>query len=189
MQVLREDLVKKWTPILEHTSMPEIKDNYRKQVTAVLLENQEKALREEKQILSEASPTNSSGSYADTNGVAKFDPVLISLVRRAAPQLIAYDIAGVQPMTQPTGLVFAMRSRYGNQGGTEAFYNEADTERSGADMGTDTNQTGLSGSNWISSVTTGRGMSNAQAEGGHTSSAATSGDAGPGSTTFNEMAF
>ena len=189
MQVLREDLVKKWTPILEHTSMPEIKDSYRKQVTAVLLENQEKALREEKQILAEASPSNSVGSYADTNGVAKFDPVLISLVRRAAPQLIAYDIAGVQPMTQPTGLVFAMRSRYGSQGGTEAFYNEADTERSGADMGTDTNQTGLSGSNWISSVTTGRGMSNAQAEGGHTSSAATSSDAGPGSTTFNEMAF
>lgn len=189
MQVLREDLVKKWSPILEHTDLPEIKDSYRKQVTAVLLENQEKALREEKEILNEASPGNSVGSYGDTNGIAKFDPVLISLVRRSAPQLIAYDVAGVQPMTQPTGLIFAMRSRYGSQSGTEALYNEANTEFAGADMGTDTNQSAISGSNWISSVSTARGMSNAQAEGGHTSSAATSGDAGPGSSTFNEMAF
>jgi len=189
MQALREDLVKKWQPILEHDSLPEIKDAYRREVTAVLLENQEKALREEKAALFEASPANAAGSYADTNGLAKFDPVLISLVRRSAPQMIAYDVCGVQPMTQPTGLIFAMRSRYKTQGGAEALYNEANTEFSAADMGTDTNQSTLSGSNWFNSVNRATGMSNAQAEGGHTSSDATSSDPGPGSTTFNEMAF
>jgi hypothetical protein len=188
MQVLREDLVKKWQPILEHESLPGIKDQYRKEVTAVLLENQEKALREEKHALFE-SPTNASGSYPDTNGLSKFDPVLISLVRRSAPQMIAYDICGVQPMTQPTGLIFAMRSRYKTMGGAEALYNEADTEFSAQDLGTNVNQSTLSGSNWFNSVNRGTGMTNAQAEGGHTSSQATADDAGPGSTTFNEMAF
>jgi hypothetical protein len=192
MQMMREDLLKKWQPILEHDTLPEIKDQYRKEVTAVLLENQEKALSEEKQALFEASPANAAGSYADTNGVAKFDPVLISLVRRSAPQMIAYDVCGVQPMTQPTGLIFAMRSRYGSQSGTEALYNEANTEFAGKDLGANTNQTDISGSNWFNTVNRAEGMTNAQAEGGHTSSstgASPASDPGPGSTTFNEMAF
>ena len=193
MTMLREDLVKKWSPILENEALPEIKDNYRKEVTAVLLENQEKALQEERAALFEAVPTmanyNGSSTNPDTGGVAKYDPILINLVRRSAPQMIAYDLCGVQPMTGPTGLVFAMKSRYGSQGGTEAFYNEANTEHSGGDLGTDTNQTGISGSNWFNTVNRGQGMTTQQAEGGHTASAATSSDPGPGSSTFNEMAF
>lgn len=189
MQMLREDLVKKWNPILEHTSLPEIKDQYRREVTAVLLENQEKALREEKTALFENTPTNAAGAYPDVGGLSKFDPVLISLVRRSAPQMIAYDICGVQPMTQPTGLIFAMRSRFKNMNGTEAFYNEADTEFSAADLGENVNQSELSGSNWFNSVNRGTGQSNAQVEGGHQSSQDTQNDTGPGTGTFNEMAF
>ena len=100
----RQQLMEKWAPILNHESAPAIKDNYRKEVTAVLLENQEREMRKQQEALFETAPTNAVGSYGDTGGMAKFDPVLISLVRRAMPQLIAYDIAGVQPMTQPTGL-------------------------------------------------------------------------------------
>ena len=122
---LSEDVQKKWAPVIEHADLPEIKDAHKRGVTAVLLENTERALRESGQMggqfLTEA-PTNATGSAVDN-----FDPVLISLVRRAMPNLIAYDIAGVQPMTGPTGLIFAMRARYSTQGGTEAFYNEADT--------------------------------------------------------------
>jgi hypothetical protein len=111
---IRQDLVKKWAPILESESCSPIKDNYRKEVTAVLLENQEREIRRGHEAmgeLNETAPTNAVGSYGDTGGFAKFDPVLISLVRRAMPQMIAYDVAGVQPMTQPTGLIFAMKSR------------------------------------------------------------------------------
>jgi len=111
-----------------------IKNNYIKEVTAVLLENQERELRRGHEAmgeLNETAPTNAVGSYPDTGGMAKFDPVLISLVRRAMPQLIAYDVAGVQPMTQPTGLIFAMKSRYSTMGGTEALFNEADSDFSG----------------------------------------------------------
>jgi len=194
--MLREDLVKKWAPILEHESAPEIKDQYRKEVTAVLLENQEKALREERSALFETAPTmsnyNGSSTNPDTGGVAKYDPILINLVRRAAPQMIAYDICGVQPMTGPTGLIFAMKSRYSTQGGTEALYNEADAEFSGGDLGANTNESTISGSNWFSSVNAPGGMTTAQAEGGYTSSqtgASPASDPGPGSTTFNQMAF
>lgn len=119
----------KWAPILEHSELPEIQDNYRKSVTAVLLENQEKALREERAqagFLAE-TPANATGAGVDT-----WDPVLISLVRRSMPNLIAYDIAGVQPMSGPTGLIFAMKSRYTSQSGAEALFNEADTDFSGA---------------------------------------------------------
>jgi len=150
----RKDLLKKWAPILEHEGSAPIKDQYRKEVTAILLENQEREqLKYNEQVgaLNEAAPTNSVGSYPDTGGIAKFDPVLISLVRRAMPQLIAYDVAGVQPMTQPTGLIFAMKSRYSTQGGTEALFNEADTDFSGTGThsgtavfgGADTNGTGM----------------------------------------------
>ena len=111
----RQDLVKKWAPILEHESLPVIKDNYRKEVTAILLENQEREMQKGAEALFEAAPANSGGSGiamggagSSTGTVAGFDPVLIALVRRAMPQMIAYDIAGVQPMTQPTGLIFAM---------------------------------------------------------------------------------
>jgi len=192
--MLREDLVKKWAPVLEHETMDPIKDQYRKEVTAVLLENQQKSLSEERAALFEAVPTNAnyngSTTNPDTGGVAKYDPILISLVRRAAPQMIAYDVCGVQPMTGPTGLVFAMKARYGTQGGTEAGYNEANAEFSGGDLGTDTNQTAISGSNWFSTANAPGGMTTQQAEGGHSASSSVAPAAvGPGSSTFNEMAF
>ena len=138
-----QNLIEKWSPVLDHESAPSIDDHYRKAVTARLLENQEVALREEKQKNSfgqiDEAAANVTGS-----GIDNFDPVLISLVRRAMPNLIAYDIAGVQPMSGPTGLIFAMKSRYSTQGGTEALFDEADTDFSG----TGTHQadpTGLAG--------------------------------------------
>ena len=123
---LSETHEKKWQPVLEHPDLPEIKDSYRRAVTSVILENQERAAKEDQAYLSEAAPTNATGS-----NISNWDPILISLVRRAMPNLIAYDIAGVQPMTGPTGLIFAMRSRYTNQTGAEAFFDEADTDFSG----------------------------------------------------------
>lgn len=125
---MEKDLVQKWSAVLDAEGAAPITDVYRRKVTAVLLENQEKANQETRQALFEGSEV---GSYADSNGVAKYDPVLISLVRRTMPQLIAYDVCGVQPMTQPTGLIFAMKAKYGAQNGTEAFYNEADSTHSG----------------------------------------------------------
>ena len=138
-----EYLQEKWAPILDYDGLDKIQDPHRRSVTAILLENQEKELREERSFLSEA-PTNStaSGSAAGFSAdaaaggpTAGFDPVLISLIRRAMPNLVAYDLAGVQPMNGPTGLIFAMRSRYENQSGTEALFNEADTAFSGQDSG------------------------------------------------------
>lgn len=135
---LNEEIQNKWKPVLEHPDLEQIKDPHKRAVTAQILENTEKALREAayqapgSQRLFEANnPTNAMGASSSTAGdgaVDIFDPVLISLVRRAMPNLIAYDICGVQPMTGPTGLIFAMRSRYTNQSGDEAFYNEANTE-------------------------------------------------------------
>ena len=151
-----EHLQEKWAPVLEHDGLDSIKDNYRKAVTAVLLENQESFLKEEAGILNEAAPTMSAGTGGFSGGstatgpVAGFDPVLISLIRRSMPKLIAYDIAGVQPMTGPTGLIFAMRSRYGTtRTGTsnEAFYNEADTEFSAENAASDLGRTAQAGSN------------------------------------------
>ncbi len=169
-----QSLVKKWSPILEHAELPKIQDRQRMQDTAVLLENQERANREERQALMEDAHSNAAGAMPDTGGVAKYDPVLISLVRRAAPAMIAYDIAGVQPMTQPTGLIFAMKSKYGSQGGTEALFNEADTDFSG--KGTHAGEPGAAGS------TTGTGMSTAEGE------TLGSLNGTPGAT-FNQMAF
>ena len=145
-----ETLQEKWKPLLNHEGCDEIKDPHRRAVTAVLLENQEKFLREqtafnESGMLNE-QPTMNTNSGANagfsagataTGPVAGFDPVLISLIRRSMPNLVAYDLAGVQPMSGPTGLIFAMRSRYNTQSGDEAFYNEADTGFSGSDAGFD----------------------------------------------------
>jgi len=128
-----EQLQKKWAPILEAKDAPSFKDNYRKAITAVLLENQEKALREENAQASFLNENNTIG--AGTGAVKTWDPVLISLVRRAMPNIVAYDIAGVQPMTMPTGLIFAMRSQYQNAAGTnaaEALFNKPDTTFSGS---------------------------------------------------------
>ena len=123
---LSETHEKKWQPVLEHADLPKIGDSYKRAVTATILENQERAMKEDQAFLSEAAPTNSTGA-----SISNWDPILISLVRRAMPNLIAYDIAGVQPMTGPTGLIFAMRSRYNAQNGTEALFDEADSDFSG----------------------------------------------------------
>jgi hypothetical protein len=189
----RPELLKKWNPILEHSAMPEIKDKYRREVTAVLLENQENDMRTQSSgMLNEAAPANAGGTGialggtgAGTGTVSGYDPILISLVRRSMPQLIAYDICGVQPMTQPTGLIFAMKSRYGSQNGTEALYNEANTEFAGATnalfdgTGTPVNgdQTGTYPG--AASYNTGVAMSTATKEALGSS----------GGATFNEMAF
>jgi hypothetical protein len=152
-----EQLQEKWAPLLNYDGLDPIKDSHRRAVTAVLLENQERFLREQSAFdhgsmgMLMESPTNS-GNAAGAQGafggdataggpVAGFDPVLISLIRRSMPNLVAYDLAGVQPMSGPTGLIFAMRSRYTNQSGTEAFYNESDTTFSGTDSGFDTTLT------------------------------------------------
>ena len=124
-----EQLQEKWAPILNHDGLGEIQDPHKRMVTSVLLENQEKMLREESEFLGEAAPTNS--TTGGTGAISNFDPVLISLIRRSMPNLVAYDLAGVQPMNGPTGLIFAMRSRYASQSGEEAFYNEADSAFSG----------------------------------------------------------
>ena len=185
------NLMEKWGPVLEHDSAPEIKDRYRKAVTARLLENQEVALQEERRnmqgnFISEAAASNKTGS-----GIDNFDPVLISLVRRAMPNLIAYDIAGVQPMSGPTGLIFAMKSRYGTQAGAEALYNEADTDFAGTGthqaeptglVGVTDSESPASGSiadeaDTVSTFGTGLSTANAEALGT------------PSSPAFAEMAF
>ena len=137
-----DSLVEKWEPVLSHNELPEINDVHKRRVTAVLLENQRKALNEG-QMLTEAVPSNAMGGNFATGQVniggmgansnlAGYDPILISLVRRAMPNIVAYDIAGVQPMTAPTGLIFAMRSRYNTQNGEEAMFDEAWPAWSGA---------------------------------------------------------
>ena len=184
---LSEQLVKKWAPVLEHPELPKVTDSYKRAVTAVILENQERALREDRAFMSEAAPLNST----DASSVQNWDPILISLVRRAMPNLIAYDIAGVQPMTGPTGLIFAMRAKYQSQASSaEALFDAADTDYSGrnkagsatggfsttADSGT--NPAVLNDSP-AGTYTTGVGMSTAAAEALGDSSA----------NSFAEMAF
>ena len=164
-----QQLVEKWGPVLEHESFSPISDSHKRAVTATVLENTERALMESgdlsanmTSLLSEASPTNDAGTGGFGGGstaggpTAGYDPILISLVRRAVPNLIAYDICGVQPMTGPTGLIFAMRAKYGSQAGGEAMFNEADTDFAGD--GTHANT--LPGG----SVTTGTGMGTTEAE-------------------------
>lgn len=153
-------LIQKWAPILEHADMPEIKDPHRRAVTAQLLENQTQANRQQAEALTEdTAPVNV------TANVGKYDPVLISLVRRAMPNLIAYDVCGVQPMTGPTGLIFAMRPKYVSGGalGAEAFYNEADTDFSGTGTHAGTNPAVLNDA-VPGAYTNGNGMATAAAE-------------------------
>ena len=136
---LTEELQKKWAPVLEHPELEAIKDPYKRAVTALVLENQQQAMQQDAQALNETAYTSAPTNIA--GGVSNYDPILISLVRRALPNLIAYDVCGVQPMTGPTGLIFAMRARYNAQSGAtananEAFYNEANTQFSGANSST-----------------------------------------------------
>jgi len=165
---LSETIKDKWQPVMEHADLPEIKDTYRRDVTLRLLENQEKFLSEQ--------PANDAGVMPDTGGVAKWDPILVSLVRRAMPQMIAYDVCGVQPMTGPTGLIFAMKSHYTSQGGAEALHNEADSDFSGTGthVATDNTNNPFDGT-W----TTGAGHTTTQAE--------ALGDGG--GTNYAQMAF
>ena len=187
-----ENLQEKWQPVLSHPDLPEIKDNYKKAVTSIILENQEKAMKEDNAFLSEAAPTNS--GFGGSN-MAAYDPILISLVRRSMPNLIAYDICSVQPMTGPTGLIFAMKSNFASQGGTEALFNEPNSGFSNDDAAGDLNSTAMTGTNpavlndasagtYITGgadygSTTGGGMTTAEAE--------ALGDASANS--FAEMAF
>ena len=153
-------LIQKWAPILEHADMPEIKDPHRRAVTAQLLENQTQANRQQAEALTEdTAPVNV------TANVGKYDPVLISLVRRAMPNLIAYDVCGVQPMTGPTGLIFAMRPKYVSGGalGAEAFYNEPDSDFSGTGTHAGTNPAVLNDA-VPGAYTSGNGMATAAAE-------------------------
>jgi hypothetical protein len=192
---LSEQLQTKWDSVLNHPDLPAIADPYRKAVTAVILENQATEMQKSGQILNEVAPTNSVGTGGFGGGaaaggpVAGFDPILISLVRRSLPNLIAYDVCGVQPMTGPTGLIFAMRSTYSSQnvtaGATEAFYNEANTFFSGA-AGQQTDLA-LAANTELGSGNTFTAASVAAGGGMPTSTAEALGDgSGPD---FNEMAF
>ena len=203
-----EVLQEKWAPLLNYDGIDPIKDAHRKAVTAQLLENQEIALREEKEFLHEAAPTNSvgNGGFTSSGGqtVAGFDPVLISLIRRAMPNLVAYDLAGVQPMTGPTGLIFAMRSRFSTQDGTEALFNEPDTSFSSQNNSSNLTN-GFSGGSVGFGTTGGTGLTDASnpaalnpqgsqtavtyptGQGMRTDDAEKMGDAA--ANAFNEMAF
>ena len=210
-----EQLQEKWAPLLNYEGLDEIKDPHRKAVTAVLLENQEKFLREEQAFssginLMEAVPTNSANAAGASGGfgggataagpTAGFDPVLISLIRRSMPNLVAYDLAGVQPMSGPTGLIFAMRSRYTNQSGTETFYNEVDSAFSGQDAGRD-EEAGFSDGNAGMGTTSQSGtnpavlnpVSSATTSGYNVGQGMVTGDAenlsGTGTDAFGQMAF
>ena len=206
-----EYLQEKWAPILDYSGMDQIKDAHRRSVTAILLENQERELREEREFLTEGPTVNTNTganagfSAGASSPVAGFDPVLISLIRRSMPNLIAYDLCGVQPMNGPTGLIFAMRSRYSNQTGTEAFFNEANSAFSGQNaalgltdgfsgaavgMGSTaqggTNPSILDGSNQANNAGTGSDQYNV-GQGMRTDDSEDLGTSGGGA--FNEMAF
>ena len=179
-----EHLQEKWQPVLEHPDLPKIEDSYKRAVTTLILENQEKAMREDRGFLAETAPVNSmGGGQMDT-----WDPILISLVRRAMPNLIAYDVCGVQPMTGPTGLIFAMRSSLASQDGAEALVDESFPDVSnqnaagtigGGDVGaTETNPAVLNDSP-AGTYTSATGMTRSQAE--------ALGDSG--TNAFAEMAF
>jgi hypothetical protein len=188
---LSEHLQTKWDAVLDHPDMPKIADPYRKAVTAVILENQAQEMIKEGHILNETgSPTNFAGTGGFSGGsaaagpVAGFDPILISLVRRSLPNLIAYDVCGVQPMTGPTGLIFAMRTRYAGQNGTEAFYNEANTAFSGANGAIVASSMSIAG-NTTDYLFTG----NAAPTGAMTTGSAEALGDGAAGNTFQEMAF
>lgn len=173
-------LTERWKDVLDHESLPAIKEQHKRDVTSVLLENQVREMEKVKQQLTEAAPTNSTGSE-----INNYDPILISLVRRAVPQMIAFDVAGVQPMTGPTGLIFALRSRYQSQTGTEGLVDEADTDFSarsaGGTLGSADAHSGSDPSVLPGTYTTGIGATTAQAE--------ARGDGASAGTRFAEMAF
>ena len=188
---LSESLQKKWEGVLDHPDLPKITDPYRKAVTAVILENQATEMQKAAGMLNEVGPTNSMTNTVASGGfgggaaspVAGFDPILISLVRRSLPNLIAYDICGVQPMTGPTGLIFAMRSRYATQDGNEAFYNEANSGFSG-----EASQSALTLQS--NTLTSGNTFANTVfADLPTTMTTGRSEALGDGSNTFEEMAF
>jgi len=167
-----EHLQEKWQPVLEHPDLPKISDPYKRAVTTLILENQEKALREDRGFLGETAPVNSmGGGQMDT-----WDPILISLVRRAMPNLIAYDVCGVQPMTGPTGLIFAMRSSFLSQDGAEALMDEAMPGQTGAsnqnsagdigggDVGSSETNPSVLNDSPVGTYTSATGMTTAQAE-------------------------
>ena len=192
-----EHLQEKWAPILEHNEIEAISDKYRKSVTSVLLENQERFLKEERGLVTEAAPTNSlggtgfSGGSTATGPVAGFDPVLISLIRRSMPKLIAYDICGVQPMTGPTGLIFAMRSTKGtnrdiNNSAVETFFNEVDTEHSSENSADGLASNDMTGSN-PGLLADGAGNYTIGGQGMTTAQSEALGDGA--SNHFNEMGF
>ena len=137
-----EHLQEKWQPVLEHPDLNKIDDSYKRAVTTLILENQEKAMKEDQNFLSEAAPTNSTGGQ-----ISNWDPILISLVRRAMPNLIAYDVCGVQPMTGPTGLIFAMRAKAASSDGDELLVDEPDTGLSNDDAAGDLTSSAMTGSN------------------------------------------
>ena len=184
---LTEQLVQKWGPVLEHPDLPKIADPYKRAVTAMVLENQQIASAQQaafmggdRSFLAESAPTNATGA-----SISNYDPILISLVRRALPNLIAYDICGVQPMTGPTGLIFAMRAKYDSQTGTEALFTEANTKFSAANKlganGASQNHQTSGGDGYVdyTLANTGNGMTTAQGE--------ALGDSG--TNLFAEMAF
>jgi hypothetical protein len=188
---LSENLQNKWDGVLNHPDLPAIADPYRKAVTAVILENQATEMIKESGMLQETgSPTNFAGTGGFGGGaaaagpVAGFDPILISLVRRSLPNLIAYDVCGVQPMTGPTGLIFAMRTKYASQGGGEAFYNEANTAFSGANGAIVASSMTIAG-NTTDYLFTG----NAAPTGAMTTGSAEALGDGAAGNTFQEMAF
>ena len=185
MTVSYDKLIEKWAPVLNEESVGTITDHHKKAVTAAVLENQEIALREEG-LITEAAPGNNTGSAANWN------PVLIALVRRAMPNLMAYDICGVQPMSGPTGLIFAMKSRYGGgaTGNREALFNEAETQFSGDSAGThdSDNASGLNVTNLDSDSTADDARLTALAAGGM-STAEAEAHGSSGETSFREMGF
>ena len=179
MQYLAEEMIRKWKPILEHEDLPKIQDAHRRRCTAIVLENTEQALSEashhNRGMLTEAGiPANVMGTSSSTAGdgaIDIFDPVLISLVRRAMPNLIAYDICGVQPMTGPTGLIFALRARYSAQDGDETFYNEVNTAFS-ARGGANVASNGTFGAGYTNNTVAGGAANNVGSLPGNTTSTA-----------------
>ena len=191
---LAEGLQKKWGPVLEHEDMPKIKDPYRKAVTAVLLENQEIAMKEQASqgqgFLNEAMGNPAPTASSDPSPITYADPVMISMIRHTMPNLMAYDVCGVQPMTGPTGLIFAMRAKYDTQDGTDTMYNEPNTTHSG-DAGDDMTSSGTAGvagavGGSPALALRGTGVATATAEDFGIASDATGGTAGEN---FQQMAF
>ena len=140
-EFLTEDVKQKWAKVIDHPELPAIKESWKKKVTTVMLENTAREMAKAQQ-LTEDAPANASGAFPSASNLKGFDPILISLIRRAMPNLIAYDLCGVQPMTGPTGLIFAMKSKYTSQGGDEALFYEANTAFSSAGLGSPASQTG-----------------------------------------------